>query len=136
MSRPRIQPRDEGFWDAIRLLLDEAKGSGPQNWSDIADTLGLSKQALTAFRKRRKPALDAEAVLRLCTRFHRSLAFEGQTICSNDPEVNLSVEFDDSFQIAAHRSSPGVAVTTRKPPGRVSFIGVRIERVSGSGTYG
>jgi hypothetical protein len=129
LSRPRIQSRDGEFWNSIRLLIDEAKVSGRQNWTELATSLGVSKQRLTGFRKGRIVALDAESVLRLCSRCGLSLTFEGKIIAPSSPTLRLTMEFDESFQLAA-APTPS-AVLTRKPPGRVSYIGVRVEQVVG-----
>jgi len=113
----------------VRLLLDQLKDSGLQSWTDIASSLGLTKQTLTGFRKKRILALEAEAVLRLCSRFGQSLQFEGQAIGStNPPTLRLTMEFDESFQLAGNPKPS--AVWARKPPGRVSYIGVRVEQIS------
>jgi hypothetical protein len=130
MGRPRIQQRDAPFWDSIRSLLGELKISETKNWTQIAFFLGVSKQTLTGFRKKRIPALDAEAVLRLCSRCDLSLTFEGQTISCSNPTLRLTMEFDESFHLEA---TPKPSITlTRKPPGRVTFIGVRLEQVAGT----
>ena len=39
----------------------------------------------------------------------------------------LQMEFDDSFELRADPSPR--AILTRKPPNRVSYVGIRIERV-------
>jgi hypothetical protein len=116
--------------------LENVHASG-QSWTAIANVLGVGKQTLTGFQMRRAPALDAEAVLRLCTTLKLSLSFENQTIRSvleetqiqAEPVLRLEMEFDDSFEL---RSDPTPrAILTRKPPNRASYIGVRIERVGG-----
>ena len=129
MSRPRIQSRDAEFWNSVRSLLDQAKAASEQNWTEIATELGVSKQRLTGFRKGRIDALDAEAVLRLCSRCNLTLRFEGRIIGSFNPALRLTMEFDEDFEIAM-MPTPS-AVLTRKPPGRVSYIGVRVEQVVG-----
>jgi DNA-binding Xre family transcriptional regulator len=129
MGRTRIQPRDLVFWDSIRSLLDQVRRSGEQNWTELAASLGVSKQTLTGFRKGRIPALDAEVVLRLCLRCNVPLGFEGQTISCGNPTLRLVMEFDDSFQ-HGETATPS-ATLTRKPAGRVSYIGVRVEQVVG-----
>jgi len=114
----------------VRLLLDQLKTSGTQSWTELAASLGVSKQTLTGFQKGRLAALDAEAVLRLCSRCGLSLGFEGQTISCGDPTLHLTMEFDDSFQ-SGGTASPSVLLM-RKPAGRVSYIGVRVDQVSGA----
>jgi DNA-binding Xre family transcriptional regulator len=113
----------------VRLLLDQLKTSGTQSWTELADSLGVSKQTLTGFQKGRLAALDAEAVLRLCSRCDLSLGFEGKTIGCGDPMPHLTMEFDDNFQSLG--TAPPSVLLTRKPPGRVSYIGVRFEQASG-----
>lgn len=80
----------------MRSILDQLKTSGSQSWTELAASLGVSKQTLTGFQKGRLAALDAEAVLRLCSRCGVSLGFEGQTISCGDPTLYLTMEFDDS----------------------------------------
>jgi DNA-binding Xre family transcriptional regulator len=130
MSRPRIQSRDLTFWNSVRSLLDQMKISGKQNWTEIAASLGVSKQTLTGFRKGRIAALDAEAVLRLCSRCSVSLGFEGQTISCGNPTLRLTMEFDDTFQ-SGETATPS-AILTQKAAGLISYIGVRVEQVLGA----
>jgi hypothetical protein len=134
MGRPRLRARDVAFWDSVRSLLDGVHAAG-HSWTAIADTLGVGKQTLTGFRKRRAEALDAEALLRLCTGWNLPLTFQDQTIrCLADdaereavPVLQLQMEFDDSFELRADPTPR--AILTRKPPSRVSYIGVRVEQV-------
>src|SRR5580704_2583133 len=134
MGRARLHNRDAAFWASVRSLLEELHAKG-HKWTPIAEAIGIGKQTLTGFRKGRSPALDAEAVLRICTEWHVPLAFRGQTIRSAaddtrteaSPLVQLQMEFDDSFELRADPIPR--AILTRKPPSRVSYIGVRIERV-------
>jgi hypothetical protein len=141
MGRSRLHNRDEVFWESVRSHLENVHAAG-QSWTAIANALGVGKQTLTGFQKRRSPALDAEAVLRLCTIFDLSLTFQNQSIRSvledvqiqEEPVLRLEMEFDGSFEL---RSDPTPrAILTRKPPNRASYIGVRIERVGrGSGPH-
>jgi hypothetical protein len=95
--------------------------SAGHSWTAIADSLGVGKQTLTGFRKRRAPALDAEALLRLCTVWKVPLTFREQTIqCLADdakPEavavLQLQMEFDDSFELRADPTPR--AILTRNP---------------------
>jgi DNA-binding Xre family transcriptional regulator len=134
MGRTRLYIRDAAFWDSVRALLEDLHAKG-HKWTTIADALGIGKQTLTGFRKGRSPALDAEAVLRICAVWKAPLTFQGHTIRSSAddtqtealPMLQLQMEFDDSFELRADPIPR--AILTRKPPSRVSYIGVRIERV-------
>ncbi len=117
----------------MRSLLETVHAAG-HSWTEIAAALGVGKQTLSGFRKHRTPALDAEALLKLCAVWKVPLNFQDQTIrcVSGDaqPETStlqLQMEFDDSFELRADPIPR--AVLTRKPPNRVSYIGVRIEQV-------
>ena len=76
----------------------------------IAGTLGIGKQTLTGFLKKRCPALDAEATLKICASYKLPLNFQNQAIvCSNevgpgeDPAVlQLQMDFDDSFELLSN----------------------------------
>ena len=132
MGRPRIHARDVAFWESVRSLLEGVHATG-QSWTAIAEALGVGKQTLTGFRKHRTPALDAEALLRLCAIWKVPLMFQDQTIrCVGDgthpdasPSLHLQMDFDDSFELLADPTPR--AIVTRKPPSRVSYIGVRLE---------
>jgi hypothetical protein len=133
MGRHRVHARDIAFWDAVRSLLEGVHAAG-HSWTAIADTLGIGKQTLTGFRKNRTPALDAEALLKLCAVWKVSLTFQDQTIRVVDdtqlnasPTLQLQMEFDDSFELRADPTPR--AILTRKPPNRVSYIGVRVEQL-------
>jgi len=109
------------------------------SWTAVADALGISKQMLTGFLKGRATALDAEAILRMCTTWKLPLTFDNQTIsCStgsiqveDSPALRLEMEFDDSFELQADPTPR--AILTRKPPNRVSYIGIRIKHVGDGG---
>jgi len=118
-----------------------------ETWTSLAHVLGISKQELTAFRRGRAPVLPAEAVFRLCAFWEVGLAFQepnshvevvicspmrgafADTVTDERSAIRLSMDFDESFKLSA---TPNVcAVLTRKPPSRSSFIGIRVERVTG-----
>jgi len=133
MGRPRLFIHDVAFWDSVRSRLESIHSAG-QSWTAIAAVLGVGKQTLTGFRKRRTPALDAEALLKLCVVWRVPLTFKDQIIrCVTDDiplqtsTFQLQMEFDDSFELRADPSPR--AILTRKPPNRVSYVGIRIERV-------
>jgi len=61
--------------------------------------------------------------------------FEGVTIGSTpghedqkEPMLRLSMEFDDNFELQADPAPR--AILMRKPPSRVSYIGVRVDQVA------
>jgi hypothetical protein len=136
MGRPRRHARDTAFWDSVRSLLERVHAEG-HSWTAIANTLGVGKQTLTGFLKRRAPALDAEAMLRMCTAWKLPLNFQNQTIaCSAENalgkdssvlQLQLQMDFDDSFELRADPTPR--AILTRKPPSRVSYIGISIKHV-------
>ena len=128
MGRPRLYPRDADFWESVRSRLDEIHASGT-TWIVIAATLGISKQALSAFCKRRSPALEAEALLNLCAVLKVPLLFKNETIrcVGEDLGMQLQMEFDDSFELRADPNPR--AILTRKPPSRASYIGIRVEQL-------
>jgi DNA-binding Xre family transcriptional regulator len=129
MGRPRLYPRDAEFWESVRSRLDEIHATGT-SWIVVAKTLGISKQALSAFRKRRSPALEAEALLNLCAVLKVPLLFKNETIrcvADDDLGLQLQMEFDDSFELRADPNPR--AILTRKPPSRASYIGIRVEQV-------
>ena len=131
MGRHRLSAHDDVFWDSVRAQLEAFHAAG-QSWTAIARSLGVGKQTLTGFRKRRTPALDAEALLKLCTVLRVPLTFQGQTVRAVDtpevPTLQLHMEFDDSFELRADPLPQ--AILSRKPPNRVSYIGVRIEQIT------
>jgi hypothetical protein len=132
MGRPRLIPRDSVFWDHVRHILEDLHKAG-HSWTDIAGRLHVGKQTLTGFRKHRAEALDAEAVLRLCSEWNQRLTLSGHIIgradelsSGADVGLTMTMEFDDSFEI---RTEPNPSVIlVRKPPNRVSYIGVRIAK--------
>jgi hypothetical protein len=134
MGRCRLRDHDAAFWDSVRSLLEGVHAAG-HRWTAIAEALGIGKQTLTGFRKHRTPALDAEALLRLCAVWKVPLVFQDQTIrCVADdtqtdasPTMQLQIEFDDSFELSADPTPR--AILTRKPPNRVSYIGIRVEQL-------
>lgn len=132
MGRTRLFVHDDAFWDSVRAQL-EALHAGGESWTAIARSLGIGKQTLTGFRKHRTAALDAEALLKLCTVLKVPLTFQGQTVravgddTQESPTLQLQMEFDDSFELRADPLPQAVLV--RKPPNRVSYIGVRIEQI-------
>jgi len=134
MGRPRLYPRDADFWESVRARLDEIHESGT-SWIVLAETLGVSKQTLTGFRKRRSPALEAEALLNLCAVLKVPLLFKNETIrcvvapSDEQPGLELQMEFDDSFELRADPTPR--AILTRKPPSRASYIGIRVEQIIG-----
>jgi len=123
------------FWDSVRSLLNDLNAAG-NSWTAIAAGLGISKQTLTGFRNKRSPALDAEALLRLCTVWKMPLMFREQTVrCVGEVEseapavLQLQMEFDDSFELLADPTPR--AILTRKPPSKVSYVGIRVEQIGG-----
>jgi hypothetical protein len=135
MGRPKLYPHDRMFWDSVRATLDSVHSTG-HTWTTIAEVLGVGKQTLTGFRKGRVPALEAEALLKLCLNWKVPLTFRDQMIqCGvggSQPDaadgLQLRMEFDDSFELEV--GSTPRAILTRKPPDRVSYVGIRIERLS------